>query len=68
MWLGENRGKGGLFLGEEGAVAHTSPRVHIQGQGSRGVSGNIPLRSQSPSHQDGDIGKTVAKLVKKTPW
>ena len=67
MWLGENGRKGGLFPGEEGAVAHMRPRAHIQGQGSRGVSGDVPLPSQSPGHQDGDRGKTVAELVKETP-
>lgn len=68
MWLGENRRTSVLFPEEKGAIAHMSPHTHIQGQGSTGVSGDVPLQSQSPGHQDGDRDKTVAELIKKTPW
>lgn len=53
MWLGENRRTSGLFPEEKGAIAHMSPHAHIQGQGSRDVSCDVALRSQSPGHQDG---------------
>lgn len=50
-------------------MAHMSPCAQIQGPGSRGVSGDIPLWwSQSPGHQDGDRSKTVVELVQKTSW